>query len=146
MSNLGYWWCFKIEEMYLWFKEYQIAPLSSEWLSFIFKFLCPFFSFFFSSSDSIFSFSFSLLSKSDQRHMNRQAESMHVWVRAQSCPALCNPMDYSPPGSSIHGIFQARILKWVAISSSRRSSQPKDWTHISYVSCIGRWILYLCVT
>ena len=79
--------------MYLWLKEYQIAPLLSEWLSFIFKFLTgPFFSFFFSSSDSIFSFCFSLLSKSDQRHMNRQAESMHVWVHAQSCPTLCDPM------------------------------------------------------
>ena len=42
----------------------------------------------------------------------------------QSCPTLCNSMDYSPPGSSVHGILQARILEWVAISSSRRSSQP----------------------
>ena len=45
---------------------------------------------------------------------------------AQSCPALCNPMDYSLPGSSVHGIFQARILELVAISNSRRSSQPRD--------------------
>ena len=37
---------------------------------------------------------------------------------AQSCPALCNPVDYSQPGSSVHGIFQMRILEWVAISSS----------------------------
>ena len=44
----------------------------------------------------------------------------------QSCPALCNPMDCSPPGSSVHGIFQARILECVAISFSRRSSQPRD--------------------
>ena len=50
-----------------------------------------------------------------------------------------NPMDYSPPGSSVHGISQVRILGWVAISSSRASSQPRDRTH---VSCIGRWILY----
>ena len=42
----------------------------------------------------------------------------------QSCPALCNSMHYSPPGSSVHGILQARTLEWVAISSSRRSSQP----------------------
>ena len=42
----------------------------------------------------------------------------------QLCPTLCDPMDYSPPGSSVHGIFQARILEWVAISSSRGSSQP----------------------
>ena len=51
----------------------------------------------------------------------------------------CNPTDCSPPGSSVHGISQARILKWVAISYSRRSSQPRDWTH---VSCIARWIFY----
>ena len=45
-------------------------------------------------------------------------------VRAQSCPTLCNPMDCSPPGSSVHGIFQARILEWVAISYSRGFSDP----------------------
>ena len=46
-------------------------------------------------------------------------------------------MDCSPPGSSIHGILQSRILEWVAISSSRGSSQPRDRTHIFYISCIG---------
>ena len=46
----------------------------------------------------------------------------------QSCLTLCNPMDCSPPGSSVHGVFQARILEWVAISSSRGSSQPRDQT------------------
>ena len=61
---------------------------------------------------------------------------------AQSCLTLCNPMDCSPPGSSVHGIFQARTLEWVAISFSRRSSRPRDWTRISCVSCIGRKILY----
>ena len=45
---------------------------------------------------------------------------------AQSCLTLCNPMDYSLPGSSVCGIFQARILEWVAIAFSRRSSQPRD--------------------
>ena len=45
---------------------------------------------------------------------------------AQSCPTLCGPMDCSPPGSSVHGIFQARILERVAISFSRRSSRPRD--------------------
>ena len=45
---------------------------------------------------------------------------------AQSCPTLCDPMDCSPPGSSVHGIFQARVLEWVAISFSRGSSQPRD--------------------
>ena len=47
---------------------------------------------------------------------------------AQSCPTLCNHMDCSLPGSSIYGIFQARILEWIAISFSRGSSQPRDRT------------------
>ena len=46
----------------------------------------------------------------------------------QSHLTLCDPMDYSPPDSSAHGIFQAKILEWVAISSSRGSSWPRDWT------------------
>ena len=46
------------------------------------------------------------------------------------------------PGSSVHGILQARLLEWVAMSSSRGSSQPRDQTHISYVSCMGRQLLY----
>ena len=55
----------------------------------------------------------------------------------QSCPTLCNPTDYSLPGSSVHGILQARILELVTISSTRGSSQPSDWT---WVSCIeGRF-------
>ena len=49
----------------------------------------------------------------------------------------CDPMDCSLLGSFVHGIFQARILEYVAISSSRGSSQPKDWTHISCVFCIA---------
>ena len=53
--------------------------------------------------------------------------------------SLESDMDSSPPGSSVHGIFQARILEWVAISSSKGSSQPRDQT---LVYCNGRWILY----
>ena len=53
---------------------------------------------------------------------------------AQSCPTLCDPMDCSLPGSSVHGIFQARILEWVAISFSRRSSQPGDWNQVSHIA------------
>ena len=71
------------------------------------------------------------------------------WVTCsgtQSCPTLCDPMDCSPPSSSVHGILQARILKWVAISFSRRSSQLRDQTRVSDVSCIGRQILYHCAT
>ena len=55
------------------------------------------------------------------------------------CPTLCDHMDCSPPGSSVHGILQARILEWVVSSFSRGSSRPRDQTH---VSCTGRWILY----
>ena len=56
---------------------------------------------------------------------------------AQSCPTLCDPVDCSPPGSSVHGILQARILQWVAISFSRGPSWPRDQT---WVSCIaGRY-------
>ena len=58
----------------------------------------------------------------------------------QSCLTLCDSMDYGPSGSSVRGIFQARILEWVAISSSRRSSWLRDQTCISYF-CIG-WFLY----
>ena len=61
---------------------------------------------------------------------------------AQSCPTLCDPMDCSLPASSIRGIFQARMLEWVAVSFSRGSSLPRDQTCVSYVSCIGRWALY----
>ena len=57
-----------------------------------------------------------------------------------------NNFAFSPPGSSVHGISQARILEWVAISYSRGSSQPKDQIFISYVSCIGRQVLYHCAT
>ena len=55
----------------------------------------------------------------------------------QQCYGLC-----SPTGSSVHGILQARTLEWVAMLSSRGSSWSRDWTCGSYVSCIGRWVLY----
>ena len=51
-----------------------------------------------------------------------------ITIVAQSCPTLCDPMDCSLPGSSLHGILQARVLEWVAISFSRGSSQPRDRT------------------
>ena len=53
---------------------------------------------------------------------------------AQSCPILCYPMDCSPPGSSVHGILQARVLEWVAISFSRGSSRPRDRTQVSHIA------------
>ena len=49
----------------------------------------------------------------------------------QLCPTLCDPMDCSPPGSSVQRILQAGILKWVVLSFSRGSSQPRDRTHVS---------------
>ena len=67
-------------------------------------------------------------------------------VHAESlkpCQTLWGPMDCSPPGSSAHGISQARILQCVAISFSRASSRPRDWICISY---IGRWVLYYWAT
>ena len=60
-------------------------------------------------------------------------------VYVQSCPTLWDPMDCSPPGFSVHGILQARILEWIAISFSRGYSQPRDQTLISFISCIGRF-------
>ena len=69
-----------------------------------------------------------------------------VCAKSLSCVQLCDPMDWSPPGFSVHGIFQARILEWVVISYSRGSSLPRDRTCVSYVYCIGRQILYYCAT
>ena len=54
----------------------------------------------------------------------------------QSCPTPCDPMDYSPPGSSVHRILQARILEWIAMPFCRRSSQPRDQT---CTSCLLPW-------
>ena len=58
---------------------------------------------------------------------------------SQSCLNFYNPMECNLPSSSVHGILHARILEWVAISFSRGSFWPRNWTR---VSCIGRWILY----
>ena len=60
----------------------------------------------------------------------------------QSHPTLCDPIECSPPGSSVHGTLQARILEWISVPSFRRSSLPRDSTCVSYVSCIGRRSLY----
>ena len=60
---------------------------------------------------------------------------LFCWCKiAHSCPTLCNPMDCSPPGSSVQGILQARILNWVAISFSRGSSRPRDQTWVSRIA------------
>ena len=67
----------------------------------------------------------------------------YVYIVAQSCPTLCNPVDCGPPGSSVHGILQARILQWFAISFSRGSSWPRDRTQ---VSCIAGRLFNLWAT
>ena len=60
----------------------------------------------------------------------------------QLCLTLCDPMEYSLPGSSVHGILQARILEWVVVPSSKGSSHARDQTHIYYIYCIFRQLLY----
>ena len=57
----------------------------------------------------------------------------HCKLLMQSCLTLCHPMDYSSPSSSVHGILQARILEWVAIPFSRRSSRPRDQIWVSHI-------------
>ena len=67
--------------------------------------------------------------------------SLSCFSRVQLCAT--NPMDSIPPGSSVHGIFQARTVDWVPMPSSRGSSQPRDSTPVTYISCTGRQALYL---
>ena len=72
--------------------------------------------------------------------MESSMESMCACMHAellQLCLTLCDPMNYSSPGSSVQGILQAKILEWVIIPFSRRSPPPRDQTQISYVSCMG---------
>ena len=57
----------------------------------------------------------------------------------QPCLSLCNPMDCTPLGSSVHGILQARILEWAVMPSSRGSSRPRDRTLVSYLLCLLHW-------
>ena len=74
-----------------------------------------------------------------------QSYHMHECVCTQLLQAgltVCNPADHRPPGSSAHGILQARIPEWVAMPSSRGSSRPRDQSCISYIPCIGRHVLY----
>ena len=71
-----------------------------------------------------------------KKHNEHCALRQSVSSVTQSCPTLCDPMDYSLPGFSIHGIFQARVPQWVAISFSRGSSQPRDRIQVSCI--VGR--------
>ena len=65
--------------------------------------------------------------------MNLDTRKVKVLV-AQLCLTLCDPMYYSPPGSPVHGILQARILEWVVIPFSRGFSQPRDLTQVSCIA------------
>ena len=80
----------------------------------------------------------------EDRHVKRHTLWFYsnVCVCAQSCSILCDSMDYSPPGSSVHQTVQARILECVAISSSKGSFWPSGQTHVSFVSFIGRLIFF----
>ena len=81
-----------------------------------------------------------------RRRKGNSSEEKQLWcVHArslQSWPTLCSAMDCSLPGSAVHGILQARLLEWVAMPSSRGSSRPRDRTHVSYISCTGKQVLY----
>ena len=73
----------------------------------------------------------------------------HRCVRAQllqSRLTLCDPVNHSPPGSSVHGILQARILEWVAMPSSRGSSGPRNRSWVSYISCIAGGFFFFLFT
>ena len=72
-------------------------------------------------------------------HILTAVKNWHMCMHAQLCLTLCDPMDCSPPGSSVHGTVQARILEWVAISFCTGSSLSRDGT---CVPCIGRGIVY----
>ena len=80
--------------------------------------------------------------------LNRRAEKRRkfrpVIARVQACVLshFCWVWLFVTAGFSVHEIFQARILEWAAMPSSRGSSWPRDWTHISYISCIGKQVLY----
>ena len=90
-----------------------------------------------------------LLHISRRQSKNKREKSdleVCVFVCSQLCLTLYNPLDCSPPGSSVHEISQTRILEWVAISYSRGSSWPRDQTLVSHISCISRRILYHCTT
>ena len=89
----------------------------------------------------------SILSGNSHKHFNKilanqvqQHIKRTVCMCAQSCLTLCDPMGWSPPGSSVHSILQVGILEWVAMTSSRGSSQPRDWIRVSCIA--GRFFTH----
>ena len=73
------------------------------------------------------------------KNVNYPIRTFVVWLLSHVC-LFCDPMDCNPPGSSVHGILQARILEWVAISFSRGSSQSRDWVQVSCL--VGRFFTW----
>ena len=71
---------------------------------------------------------------------SHQSECVMCVLVTQLCPALCDPTDCSPPDFSVNEILQARILEWIAIPFSRGTSQPRDWTLVSYIA--GRFFTF----
>ena len=72
--------------------------------------------------------------KLERRCERSQGQAVWSVSVAQSYPTLCDPIDYSPPGSSVHGLLQKRIWAWVSMPFSRGSSQPKDGTRVSCIA------------
>ena len=99
----------------------EICPSTKEWIK---KILC------------VYIHNGILLSHNKEWN-NAICSNMDKCLIAQSCLTPCDPMNCSLPDSSVHGISQARILEWVAISSSRGSSHPRDWTCISHICCVS---------
>ena len=92
----------------------------------------------------LFSFNLSNVNflKKKKSH-SRHSDGCMCAKSLQLCPSLCDPMDCSPPGSSVHGILQARILEWVAIFSPQGIFLAQGLTCVSYISYTGRRVLYL---
>ena len=83
----------------------------------------------------------SRISEAEEWISELEDKMVEITSEEQTCPTLCDPVDCSPPGSSIHGILQARILQWVAIPFSRGSSWPRDQTQVSRIGgrCFNLW-------
>ena len=77
--------------------------------------------------------------------LDPHAARMHAKL-LQSCPTLCDPMNCSPPGSSVLRILQARVLEWIAVPSSTVSSWPRDWTHILISPALASWFFTTSAT
>ena len=120
------------------------------WVVSIFMFTCSFLSCVKSAGESFFMsvnmFAFPAFSFDSFFFSQFHFSAKVMCTQLLTCPTLWDPMDCSPPDSSVHGVFQAKILEWVAISHSGGPSWPRDGIHLFWVSCIGRWILYHCTT